>query len=224
MKVLLFGGTGMVGQGVLRECLLDSGVSDIVTVGRNPIGKTHPKLRDIVVPDLFDLSAVEQQLAGFDACFFPLGTSAAGMTEERYTRVTYDLTLGVARTLLRVSPSLTFVYVSGMGTDSTERGRTMWARVKGRTENALLALGFGSAYMFRPGLIVPMHGITSRTTLYRVLYAILEPLVPLIQKFFPDAVTTTERVGRAMIAVARHGDRNKVLEAADINRIAGTTT
>ena len=219
MKVLLFGGTGMVGQGVLRECLIDPGVSEIVAVGRNPIGKQHAKLRDVVVPDLYDLSAIEQQLAGFDACFFPLGTSAAGMTEERYSRVTYDLTLAIARTLLRVNPAMTFVYVSGMGTDSTERGRTMWARVKGRTENALLALGFKGAYMFRPGLIVAMHGITSRTTLYRVLYAILEPLVPLIQKMFPDAVTTTERVGRAMIAVARNGYPKRVLEAKDINKL-----
>ena len=223
MRALLFGGTGMVGQGVLRECLIDPGVKEIVSVGRNPIGKQHAKLRDVVVPDLNDLSSVEKQLAGFDACFFTLGTSAAGMTEERYARVTFDLTMSVARTLLRGNPAMTFIYVSGMGTDSTEHGRTMWARVKGRTENALLALGFKAAYMFRPGLIVAMHGITSRTTLYRVLYAILEPLVPLIQRLFPNAVTTTERVGRAMIAVARAGYQKTVLEAPDINSAACAT-
>jgi uncharacterized protein YbjT (DUF2867 family) len=222
MNVILFGGTGMVGQGALRECLLDPGVTRILAIGRSSLGLLHQKLREIVVPDLTDLSKVETELAGYDACFFSLGTSAVGMTEASYARVTYDLTLSVARTLLRVNPAMTFIYVSGMGTDSTEHGRTMWARVKGRTENALLALGFRAAYMFRPGVIVPMHGITSRTTLYRLIYALLEPLVPLIQRFFPDAVTTTERVGRAMIAVARDGYPKRVLEAVDINRAAGT--
>ena len=220
MKVILFGGTGMVGQGVLRECLLDREVTQLLAVGRNPIGQKHPKLRELVVPDLYDLSGVEQQLAGFDACFFTLGTSAAGLTEEKYSRVTYDLTLSVARTLVRLNPGMTFIYVSGMGTDGSERGRVMWARVKGRTENTLLALGFRRAFMFRPGLIVPMHGIRSRTMLYRVIYAGLSPLVPLIRRLFPNAVTTTERVGRAMLAVAEHGNPRPVLEAADINRVA----
>lgn len=220
MKVILFGGTGMVGQGVLRECLLDPEVTQLLAVGRSPMKQKHPKLRELVVPDLYDLSSVEQQLTGFDACFFTLGTSAAGLTEEKYSRVTYDLTLGVARTLVRLNPGMTFIYVSGMGTDSSERGRAMWARVKGRTENALLALGFRRAFMFRPGLIVPMHGIRSRTTSYRLLYAALSPLVPLIRRIFPNAVTTTERVGRAMLAVAEHGNPKAVLEAADINRVA----
>lgn len=220
MKVILFGGTGMVGQGVLRECLLDPEVTQLLAVGRNPVNQKHPKLRKLVVPDLYDLSGVEQQLAGFDACFFTLGTSAAGLTEEKYSRVTYDLTMNVARTLVRLNPGMTFIYVSGMGTDSSERGRVMWARVKGRTENALLALGFRRAFMFRPGLIVPMHGIRSRTTLYRVAYAIMAPLVPLIRLAFPNAVTTTERVGRAMLAVAEHGNPKAVLEAVDINRVA----
>lgn len=210
----------MVGQGVLRECLLDREVTQLLAVGRNPIDQEHPKLRQLVVPDLYDLSSVEQQLAGFDACFFTLGTSAAGLTEEQYSRVTYDLTLSIARTLVRLNPGMTFIYVSGMGTDSSERGRVMWARVKGRTENALLALGFRRAFMFRPGLIVPMHGIRSRTTLYRVGYVLMAPLIPLIRRVFPNAVTTTERVGRAMLAVAEHGNAQPVLEAADINRVA----
>ena len=220
MKVLIFGATGMVGQGVLRECLVDATVTQVLTVGRHATGQRHDKLRELVAPDLYDLAPFESQLAGFDACFFTLGTSAAGLSEEKYSRVTCDLTLAVARTLVRLNPAMTFVYVSGMGTDSSERGRVMWARVKGRTENALLALGFRAAYMFRPGLIVPMHGIKSRTTSYRVLYTIMSPLVPLIRALFPKAVTTTERVGRAMLAVARRGYSKPVLEAADINAAA----
>ena len=218
MKVILFGGTGMVGQGVMRECLLDPEVTQLLAVGRHSTTQKHPKLRELVVADLHDLSAVEQQLAGFDACFFTLGTSAAGLSESEYSRVTYDLTLAVARTLVRLNPGMTFIYVSGMGTDSSERGRIMWARVKGKTENALLAIGFRRAFMFRPGLIVPMHGIKSRTTLYRVSYAILSPVMPLIRRIFPKAVTTTEQMGRAMLAVAERGNPRAVLEAADINR------
>ena len=146
MKVILFGGTGMVGQGVLRECLLDREVTQLLAVGRNPIGQKHPKLRELVVPDLYDLSSVEQQLAGFDACFFTLGTSAAGLTEEKYSRVTYDLTLGVARALVRLNPGMTFIYVSGMGTDSSERGRAMWARVKGRRMRSSPSASGGRSY------------------------------------------------------------------------------
>jgi uncharacterized protein YbjT (DUF2867 family) len=220
MKVLIFGATGMVGQGTLRECLLDPDVTRVVTVGRAATGQKHPKLRELVARDLYDLSPLSSQLEGFDACFFTLGTTAAGKTEAEYSRITYDLTLSIARTLLPLNPAMTFIYVSGSGTDSTERGRVMWARVKGRTENALLALGFRAAYMFRPGLIVPMHGITSRTTLYRVLYAVMSPLVPLIRAAFPDSVTTTERVGRAMLAVARNGYSTPLLAPSDINRAA----
>jgi uncharacterized protein YbjT (DUF2867 family) len=220
MKIILFGATGMVGQGVMRECLLDPEVTMLLTVGRHATSQTHPKVRELVVPDLSDLSSVEQQLAGFDACFFTLGTSAVGLTEAQYARVTYDLTLAVARMLVRLNPGMTFIYVSGMGTDSSERGRVMWARVKGRTENALLALGFRRAFMFRPGVIVPMHGIKSRTMAYRVLYTMMSPLLPVLRRLFPNAVTTTELVGRAMIAVAERGNKQAVLEPADINRVA----
>jgi uncharacterized protein YbjT (DUF2867 family) len=223
MKVLIFGATGMVGQGVLRECLLDPGVARVVTVGRAETGQKHPKLRELAARDLFDLSPLSSQLAGFDACFFTLGTTAAGKSEAEYSRITFDLTMSIARELLPLNPAMTFVYVSGSGTDASERGRVMWARVKGRTENALLALGFNGAYMFRPGLIVPMHGITSRTRLYRVLYAIMSPLVPLIRAVFPDSVTTTERVGRAMLAVARNGYPKPRLEPVDINQAALST-
>ena len=219
MRVLLFGATGMVGQGVLRECLLDPGVQRVLAVSRSSIGKRDEKLRELVLPDVADLTEVEAELAGFDACFFCLGVSSVGMSEERYTQLTYDLTLSVAQTLARLNPGMTFVYVSGAGTDSGESGRTMWARVKGRTENALLRLPFQAAYMFRPALIVPMHGVRSKTGWYRVLYALMTPFYPALKALFPNGITTTERVGRAMLAVARRGYSKPVLETRDINSL-----
>ncbi|MEA2765699.1 MAG: hypothetical protein QOK07_2103 [Gemmatimonadaceae bacterium] len=219
MKVLLFGATGMVGQGVLRECLIDSTITRIVTVVRKPTGRNHEKLGEVVQPDLATLASIERELTGFDACFFCAGVSALGMTEQEYTRVTHDLTLGVARTLLRTSPDLTFVYVSGAGTDSSEKSRMMWARVKGRTENALLALPFRAAYMFRPGAIMPLHGIRSSTRWYNLAYAAIRPVYPMLRRIAPGIITTTEQLGRAMIAVARSGYSTHVLETADINRL-----
>jgi uncharacterized protein YbjT (DUF2867 family) len=219
MNVLLFGATGMVGQGVLRECLRDPRVTNVLVVGRSSVGRQHPKLREIVVQNLFDLSALDADLARVDACFFCLGVSSAGMSEGKYARVTYDLTLAVAERLARLNPALTFVYVSGMGTDGTERGRTMWARVKGRTENALLRLPFRGAYMFRPAAIIPLHGITSRTRWYRLLYAATRPLWPLLRRLAPDYVTTTELVGQAMINLAASGAPSRVVENPDINRL-----
>ena len=220
MKVLLFGATGMVGQGVLRECLLDPAVTKVVAVGRHPTGQKHAKLSEVVHPDLAVLAPVESRLTGFDACFFCLGVSALGMTEEQYTRVTYDLTMSVAKTLLRTSPDLTFIYVSGAGTDSSERGRSMWARVKGRTENALLSLPFRAAYMFRPGAIIPLHGIRSRTRWYNAMYVVLRPLSGIVGRIAPTMIITTEQLGRAMIAVARNGYATKILEMADISRLS----
>jgi uncharacterized protein YbjT (DUF2867 family) len=219
MNVLIFGATGMVGQGVLRECLRDPGVGRVLAVGRRATGQVHEKLRDLVLPDPANLAAVEPQLTGFDACFFCLGVTSAGLSEERYTRLTYDLTLAVARTLARLDPGMTFVYVSGTGTDSSERGRIMWARVKGRTENALLALPFKAAYMFRPGYIQPLDGIQSSTRWYRVMYAATAPLYPAFRRLFPGAVTTTAQVGRAMLAVVRQGFGRPVLETRDINSL-----
>jgi uncharacterized protein YbjT (DUF2867 family) len=219
MNVLLFGATGMVGQGVLRECLLDPDVRSVVTIGRSATGQQHEKLREIVHEDFSDFFAIESELSGFDACFFCLGVSSAGMTEEQYQRVTYDFTMAAARTLARLNPGMTFIYVSGAGTDSTERGRTMWARVKGKTENALLRLPFKAAYMFRPAVIQPLHGITSKTKAYRVLYAVTRPLLPLLKALFPGYVTTTEQVGRAMIKAARQGAPKPVLESQDINSL-----
>lgn len=219
VNVLVFGATGMVGQGVLRECLLDPGVERVLAVGRSATGQTAPKFEELLVPDVTDLSAIEAELGGFDACFFCLGVSSIGMAEAQYTRLTYDLTLAVARTVARCSPAATFVYVSGTGTDSTERGRSMWARVKGRTENELLRLPFKAAYMFRPGAIVPLHGVRSKTRWVRLIYPLLVPVIPLWRTFAPDTITTTEQVGRAMLRVAREGYAKPILETADINRL-----
>jgi uncharacterized protein YbjT (DUF2867 family) len=219
LRVALFGATGMVGQGVLRECLLDPEVTSVLSIGRSASGKTDPKLRDIIRPDLFDYSAVEKDLSGLDACFFCLGLSSVGMNEVAYRRVTYDLTVTAARVLARLNPQMTFVYVSGAGTDSTERGRIMWARVKGATENALLRLPFKAAYMFRPGAIQPMHGVRSKTPLYRVVYALTGPFIGILRRLAPGFVTTTQQVGRAMLIVVKQGAPKLVLESADINRL-----
>ena len=219
MNVLLFGATGMVGQGVLRECLLDPGVASVVSIGRSPTGVSHPKLREILHADLTNYAPIESQLSGFDACFFSLGISSAGLNEEQYSRVTYDITLRAAETLARLNPAMTFVYVSGQGTDSSEHGRIMWARVKGRTENALLRLPFKDAFMFRPGIIVPRFGARSRTALYRIPYTLTRPLLPLLLRAFPNHVLTTDEIGRAMIVVARHGAPKPILETRDIRSL-----
>jgi uncharacterized protein YbjT (DUF2867 family) len=219
MKILLFGATGMVGQGVLRECLLDVGVDGVVSIGRGVTGQQHPKLRELRHDDFLDFSPIEDQLSGFDACFFCLGVSSAGMTEQQYERITYGFTIAAARVLARLNPNMTFIYVSGMGTDSSERGRSMWARVKGKTENELLRLPFRAAYMFRPGAIVALHGVKSKTRLYRILYVPLGPLLPLLYTLFPKYVTTTEQIGRAMLKVAKQGWTKSVLETSDINQV-----
>jgi uncharacterized protein YbjT (DUF2867 family) len=218
MNVLIFGATGMVGQGVLRECLLDPGVERVVTIGRSVTSQQHPKLQQIVHADLYDYSAIESQLAALDACFFCLGVTSAGMSEEAYHHVTVDITVAAAETLSRLNPNMTFIFVSGAGSDSSEKGRTMWARVKGKAENAVLRMPF-KGYVFRPGVIQPLHGIRSRTKIYRILYTILGPLVSLLRRFLPRYVTTTEIIGRAMLTVARKGAPVKVLESADINRV-----
>jgi uncharacterized protein YbjT (DUF2867 family) len=212
---VVFGATGMVGQGVLRECLLAPDVESVLAVGRRATGVSHEKLRDLVPEDLLDLSPIAGDLAGQDACFFCLGVSSAGMSEADYRRVTYDVTMAAARVLAAGNPDLTFVYVSGAGTG----GRAMWARVKGETEDALLDM-FPKAFMFRPGFIQAMHGATSRTRLYRVLYRMVGPVLPLIRRLFPNQVTTTELMGLAMLNAARHGARKRVLDPRDINALA----
>jgi uncharacterized protein YbjT (DUF2867 family) len=219
MNILLFGATGMVGQGALRECLLADDVSLVQTVGRTATGQQHPKLRELVQRDLFDFSSIEAELTHFDACFFCIGVTSSGMDEAQYTRLTHDLTLAAAQALARLNPQMTFVYVSGAGADSSETGKTMWARVRGRTENALQRLPFKAVYVFRPGIIQPLHGIRSKTDSYRWFYALSRPLLPLLRLLLPNIVLSTEVVGRAMLALARHGGPKAVLEAADINAI-----
>jgi uncharacterized protein YbjT (DUF2867 family) len=191
----------------------------VLSIGRSAGGQQHPKLRELMQRDFFDFSAIENELSGLDACFFCLGVSSAGMTEIRYRRITYDLTLAAAETLVKLNPGMIFVYVSGAGTDSTERGRSMWARVKGQTENALLRLPFKAAYMFRPGVIVPLDGIRSKTKIYRMGYALARPLLRWMYPRFPKYATTSKQVGRAMIRVAEDGFPKSVLESSDINQL-----
>jgi uncharacterized protein YbjT (DUF2867 family) len=220
MNVLIFGATGMVGQGVLRECLLDPNVQLVQAVGRAATGVQHPKLRDVVHPDLFHFEAIEARLSGLDACFFCLGVTSSGKAEADYERVTYGITMAAAETLCRLNPRMTFIYVSGAGTDSSEHGRIMWARVKGKTENALLRLPFAGAYMFRPGIIEPLDGIKSKTKVYQIFYTLGKPLLPLIRLIFPHQILTTREIGRAMLTVARHGWPKRVLEIGDIRAAA----
>ena len=219
MKVILFGATGMVGQGVLRECLRDPSVTQVLAVGRSASGRHDPKLKELLLPDMLPYRAVAHQLEGYDACFFCLGVSSAGMSEADYRRVTFDLTLAAANQLVKLNPGMTFIYVSGQGTDSSEQGRSMWARVKGATENALLALPFKAAYMFRPGIIRPLHGIRSKTPLYQAFYTAFRPLLGLMAWLSPDSLTSTEQMGRAMIHAAQHGAPLRHLENHDINRL-----
>jgi uncharacterized protein YbjT (DUF2867 family) len=222
MKVVLFGGTGMIGQGVLRECLLDPDVEKVLTIGRSATGVQHPRLRELVQSDLWNYSSIEDQLRGFDACFFCLGVTSAGMSEADYTRITYGITVAAAETLARLNAGMagmTFVFVSGAGADSSEQGRLMWARVKGRTENAILRMPFKASYAFRPGVVQPMHGERSRTAAYRVLYSITKPLLPVLRRLWPGQILTTEQFGRAMLLVVRHGAAKRVLESADINAL-----
>ncbi|HSF89980.1 MAG TPA: hypothetical protein VLA46_11215 [Saprospiraceae bacterium] len=216
LKVIITGSTGMVGKGVLLECIDSADVEKILVINRSPVGITHPKLKEIIHKDFFDWTAIREQLSGYNACFFCMGVSSVGMNEADYRRMTYDLTLGFAKELRALNDSMTFCYVSGAGTDSSEQGRMMWARVKGKTENDLLALGFKDAYMFRPGFIQPMRGIKSKTALYQGIYNIISPFYGLLRRM-PKYVTTTVVIGKAMIRVAMEGYDKKVLESIDIN-------
>jgi uncharacterized protein YbjT (DUF2867 family) len=219
MKVILFGATGMVGQGVLRECLLDPGIEHVLAVGRSPAGQQHAKLRELLHNDFTNFSAIESELAGYDACFFCLGVSSVGMDEERYRHLTYDVTMAAAKTLVRLNPGMVFTYVTGRSTDSTEQGPVRWARLKGKTENDLLKLPFKAAYMFRPAGIQPLHGVRSKTAWVQAIYVVTAPLLSYLARTSPKFMTTSEQLGRAMIKVARDGYPKPVLESEDINRI-----
>jgi len=218
MNVILFGASGMVGQGVLRECLLDPNVERNLLISRKASATPNPRLHELVHPDLFRYADIEPQLTGFDACFFCLGVSSAGLKPEDYERTTYGITLAAAETLVRLNPNMVFTYVSGNGTDSTEIGRVSWARIKGKTENALLRLPFRAAYMLRPGLIIPLHGIRSKTRSYRILYSILKPILPLLHRLLPNHVVTTEELGRLMLLLATNGYPKHILETQDIRK------
>ncbi len=213
VRAVLFGATGMVGEGVLHVALGHPEVESVLVIGRRPSGLVHPNLREIVHNDFYDFSSIAGELSGYNACFFCLGVSSVGMREGEYTRVTYDLTLAAARTLASRNPDMTFCYVSGSGTDSTEHGRIMWARVKGRTENALRALPFKAVYLFRPGFIRPIAGLRNAYSLAKILgwgY-------PLWKAVFPSYVCTLEEVGLAMVSVALHGYEKPILENRDLS-------
>jgi uncharacterized protein YbjT (DUF2867 family) len=221
MRVVIFGATGMVGRGALLECLEDRRVGSVLVVGRQRVGLTHPKLTELLHQDFFDYTAIDGQFASADACFFCLGVSSAGMREATYSHLTYDLTLAAARALAGATPGrLTFCYVSGEGTDSSETGRVMWARVKGKTENALLRMPFKGAYMLRPAYIQPLKGVRSSTRFTQLFYTLLGPLYPLWRLLIPQYVTTTANVGKALIEVTAEGSETKVLRTRDINRLA----
>jgi uncharacterized protein YbjT (DUF2867 family) len=222
VKVLIFGATGMVGQGVLRECLEAPDVELVKTIGRAPTGQRHPKLRELVHAEMWQYDGIEDELSGFDACFFCIGVSAAGphMGEQKYTRITYDMTLAVANALLRLSRQMVFIYVSAVGADSTGKSTLMWERVRGKTENALLALPFKAVYIFRPGMIQPLGGIRSKTPAYRIFYSLFKPLLPLLRAALPDMVVSTAQLGRAMLNAVRKGAPKRVLESRDINALS----
>ena len=219
MKVILFGATGMVGQGVLRECLLDASVESVLVVGRSPTGQHHAKLHEVLHQDFMNFSGIESELRGYDACFFCLGVSSVGMDPERYHHLTYDVTMAAAKTLVTLNPGMVFTYVTGRSTDSTEQGPVRWARVKGKTENDLLKLPFKAAYMFRPAGIQPLHGVRSKTLWVQAIYVVAAPLLSYLARTAPKYMTTSEQLGRAMIKVARDGYPKPVLESEDINAV-----
>lgn len=216
MKVMITGATGMVGKGILLECLDHESIDEVLVIGRNKVGITHPKLKELIYIDFSDFSKVSQKLTGYDACFYSMGISAAGLSESEYIHFTYDYAMGLAKTLYGINPNMTFNYVSGQGTDSTEKGRMMWARVKGKTENDLLNMGFKQAYMFRPGVIFPLRGIKSRTKSYQFAYDHFMWLVKGIKALAPNAVVNTTQIGLAMIHSVSDGYNKNVLTPKDM--------
>jgi uncharacterized protein YbjT (DUF2867 family) len=221
VRVVIFGATGMVGKGVLLECLDDPRVDRVLLVSRQPVDVTHPKIEEVLHQDFFDFAGLQPRFTTLDACFFCLGVSSVGLTESDYHHLTYDLTLAAATALAAATGGrLTFCYVSGEGTDSTERGRMAWARIKGKTENALLRMPFKAAFMLRPGYIQPLRGIRSKTRWYQAMYAVISPLYPVLRRIAPRHVTTTVNIGRAMIRLAAEGSAQTILTSADINRLA----
>ncbi len=218
MNVLIFGATGMVGQGVLREALLDPGVALVQTIGRTSTGVQHPKLREIVRADLSHFDASD--LCNFDASFYCVGVTSSGTSEADYDRITCGLTMAAASPLARLNPNMVFIFVSAVGADSTEKGSIMWARIKGKTENALQRLPFKAVYVFRPAGIQPIHGEQSKTKSYRIGYSVMKPLLTPLRRLFPNYFLTTEEIGRAMLNIAKHGAPKTILLTPDIRAAA----
>ena len=216
IKAIITGSTGMIGKSLLLECLESPDVTSVLVINRQPVGLQHAKLTEIIHKDFFDLSPLKKQLTGFNTCYFCLGISAAGLSEDKYHQITYELTMNFAETVLSLNPGIIFCYISAAGADSSEKGRIMWARVKGKTENALLAMPFKKAYMFRPGFIQPMKGVRSRTRLYNAIYAVLKYLYPLL-KGLPQYITSSDRLGQAMLKAVLKGYDQPILESRDIN-------
>ena len=216
MKAIITGATGMVGKGVLLECLDHKQVSEVLVIGRNPVDVKHPKLKELIHKDFADFSGQTANLQGYDACFFCMGVSSVGMKEADYKHLTYDFTLSLARQLVKLNPEMTFNYVSGASTDSTENGKTMWARVKGKTENDLMALGFKQTFMFRPGAIIPLRGIKSRTKAYQFMYDYFMWFVKLIKFMAPNSVVNTSEIGLAMINSVLKSYSKNILDPKDI--------
>ena len=215
MKVIVTGATGMVGKGVLIECLEDDQVTEVLSISRRSLGMEHPKLTELLHQDFSEFDSVKSQLNGYDACYACMGVSAAGMSEENYTRLTYDFTLALAKMLVDLNPDMTFTYVSGQGTRSDEKG-SMWARVKGKTENDLLKLGFKQAYMFRPGGIIPVKGVVPSSKLYRRMISILGWLIRLIKWMAPNSIVNSAQIGQAMINITRRGYNKRIIDPKDI--------
>ena len=216
IKAIITGSTGMVGEGVLHECLNHPEVESVLVINRRPCNVQNSKLKEIIHKDFSDFSSIVNELSGYDAAFLCMGVSAAGMKEDKYTHLTYDLTMALAKPLAKLNPEMTFCYVSGAGTDSTEKGRMMWARVKGKTENDLLKMNFKQAYMFRPGFIRPTKGLKNAYTFYKVI----NPIFPVLRVLFPKFLSTLSEVGLAMINTVSKGYDKKVLEVEDIVKLA----
>ena len=223
-KIIIYGATGMVGQGALLECVNDMSISDILCVGRRDFFHENAKVKNLVLPDMFDYSDLGDSLEGYDACFFCLGTTSLGKSEKEYAKITYDLTMDAAEHLQSLNPNMTFIYVSAAGADSSEKGRVMWARVRGRLENKLFKKGFKKAYSLRPSYIQPLDGIKSRTALYQALYSVVGFAFPLIKKIAPDGVTSTRCMGRAMINLLKKQPDIEILDPVHINCVANKST
>ncbi|NJB71755.1 hypothetical protein GGR42_002217 [Saonia flava] len=218
MKAIITGSTGMVGKAVLLECIDDTRVEEVLLINRNSLNISHPKVKEVIHKDFMDFTAIKNQCKGYDICFHCMGVSVSGMSEEKYTELTYTISNQLASILFSVNPNMVFNYVSGTGTDKTEKGKIMWARVKGKTENMILNMGFKDAYMFRPGIILPERGIKSKTSWYNTFYTIAKPFFPLLIKM--KSVTTTSNLGKAMINTYHYPQPLKYLEGKQINEIA----